>query len=36
MTVGELKKYLEKCPDGDLVVLAMDEEGNRFSPLEEA
>lgn len=33
MTVGELKKYLEKRPDGEIVVLAMDV---RFSPLEEA
>lgn len=36
MTVGELKKYLEKRSDGELVVLSMDEEGNRFMPLEEA
>jgi len=36
MTVGELRKYLEKRPDGEIVVLSMDEEGNRFMPLEEA
>lgn len=35
-TVGELKRFLEKRPDNEIVVLAMDEEGNRFSTLEEA
>jgi hypothetical protein len=33
MKVKQLKLLLEKCNDDDVVVLATDEEGNRFSPL---
>lgn len=33
MKVKELKKYLEKCNDEDLVILQKDEEGNGYSPL---
>lgn len=35
MTVGELKKALEKVPDDRLVVCSRDAEGNGYSPLYE-
>jgi len=33
MRVSELRKRLERYPDDFMVILAKDEEGNRFSPL---
>ena len=33
MTVGELKKQLEKVDDNFIIVMSGDEEGNNFSPL---
>lgn len=36
MTVAELIQYLSGHPEEALVILAKDEEGNGFSPLDEA